>query len=74
MRQGLRIVGVGLLAGLAISLALSSIIAGILYGVSATDPLSIAISVLALGLTALTACFFPAFRASRIDPITALRE
>ncbi|HEX4201380.1 MAG TPA: ABC transporter permease [Chthoniobacterales bacterium] len=74
MRQGLRIVGVGLLVGLAISLALSSIIAGILYGVSATDPLSIAISVLALGLTALTACFFPAFRASRIDPITALRE
>jgi putative ABC transport system permease protein len=74
IRQGFKIVGVGLFIGLAISLALSSMIAGILYGVSATDPLSIVISVLALGLTALIACFFPAFRASRIDPITALRE
>jgi putative ABC transport system permease protein len=74
IRQGLKIVGVGLFIGLTISLALSSIVSGILYGVSATDPLSIAFSVLALGLTALTACFFPAFRASRIDPITALRE
>ena len=74
IRQGLRIVGAGVLIGLVISLALSGVIAGILYGVSATDPLSIATSVLALGLTALTACFFPAFRASRIDPITALRE
>jgi putative ABC transport system permease protein len=74
IRQGLGIVGVGLLIGLAVSLALSGIVAGILYGVSATDPVSIAISVLALGLAALTACLLPALRASRIDPITALRE
>jgi putative ABC transport system permease protein len=50
------------------------VIAGILYGVSATDPVSIAMSVLGLGLTALIACLLPAFRASRIDPIKALRE
>jgi len=72
--QGLRIVGIGLLIGLVTALALSGLIAGILYGVSATDPVSIAVSVLGLGLTALIACFLPAFRASRIDPITALRE
>jgi putative ABC transport system permease protein len=72
--QGLRIVGIGLVTGLAAALALSGVVAGILYGVSATDPGSIALSVLSLGLTALIACWLPALRASRIDPITALRE
>jgi putative ABC transport system permease protein len=72
--QGLRIVGIGLVTGLAAALALSGVVAGILYGVSATDPGSIAFSVLSLGLTALIACLLPALRASRIDPITALRE
>lgn len=72
--QGLRIVGIGLVTGLAAALALSGVVAGILYGVSATDPGSIALSVLALGLTGLIACLLPALRASRINPITALRE
>ena len=74
IRQGLKIVGVGLLIGLTLALAVFGVIAGALFGVSATDPLSIVMSVVALGLTALIACFPPAFRASRIDPITALRE
>jgi putative ABC transport system permease protein len=74
IRQGLRIVGIGLLTGLAVALALSGLVAGILYGVSATDPLSIAASAVVLVITGLIACFLPAFRASRIDPITALRE
>jgi putative ABC transport system permease protein len=74
VNQGLRIVGIGLLIGLATALALSGVIAGTLYGVSETDPVSIAMSVLGLGLTALIACLLPAFRASRIDPIAALRE
>jgi predicted permease len=72
--QGLRIVGIGLVTGLAAALALSGVVAGILYGVSATDPGAIALSILALGLTALIACLLPALRASRIDPITALRD
>jgi len=72
--QGLRIVGIGLVTGLAAALALSGVVAGILYGVSATDPGAIALSVLSLGLTALIACLLPALRASRIDPITALRD
>jgi putative ABC transport system permease protein len=72
--QGLRIVGIGIAIGLGAALALSGFVAGILYGVSAMDPLSIAVSVLALGVTALVACWLPALRASRINPITALRE
>jgi putative ABC transport system permease protein len=72
--QGLRIVGIGIATGLGAALALSGFVAGILYGVSATDPVSIGLSVLALGLTALVACSLPALRASRINPITALRE
>ena len=74
IRQGLKIVGVGLLIGLATALTLSGLIAGILYGVSATDPVSIGMSVLGLGLSALIACLLPALRASRIEPIRALRE
>jgi putative ABC transport system permease protein len=72
--QGLIIVGIGIATGLITALALSGFVAGILYGVSATDPVSIALSVLALGLTALVACSLPAFRASRINPITALGD
>ena len=72
--QGLRIVGIGLTIGLATGIALSGLVAGILYGVSATDPVSIGLSILTLALTAFIACLLPAIRASRIDPITALRE
>jgi predicted permease len=72
--QGIRIVGIGLMIGLLAALGLSGFVADVLYGVSATDAASIALSVLALCLTALLACLLPAFRASRIDPIAALRE
>jgi ABC-type antimicrobial peptide transport system permease subunit len=60
--------------GLITALVLSRLIAGILYGVSATDFVSIGLSILILGLVALLACLLPALRATRIDPITALRE
>ena len=72
--QGLKIVAVGLFGGIIIALALSRSISSVLYGVSPIDPLSIVGSVIVLGLAALVACFVPALRASRIDPITALRE
>jgi ABC-type antimicrobial peptide transport system permease subunit len=45
-----------------------------LYGVSANDPFSLLIAILTLGVAALLACLLPALRASRINPITALRE
>jgi putative ABC transport system permease protein len=72
--QGLKIVGVGLIVGLLASLILVRFIEGILYGVSATDPFSLCAAVIVLGLAALVACLLPALRATRINPITALRE
>jgi putative ABC transport system permease protein len=74
IKRGLIVVGIGLMIGLITALVLSRLIAGILYGVSATDFVSIGLSILILGLVALLACLLPALRATRIDPITALRE
>jgi putative ABC transport system permease protein len=74
IKQGLIVVGIGLAIGLVAALGLSRLIAGILYGVAPTDLVSIGLSVLILGLVALIACLLPAFRATRIDPIIALRE
>ena len=74
VERGLRVVGIGLLIGIVAALALSQLISSILYKVSATDPLSIITGVLVLALVALIACVLPALRATRIDPITALRD
>jgi putative ABC transport system permease protein len=74
INQGLILAAIGLLIGLSAGLILSRLITSILFGVSPTDLVSIGLSVLILSFTALIACLFPAFRATRIDPITALRE
>jgi putative ABC transport system permease protein len=74
VKQGLIVVGIGLAVGLVAAMGLARLIAGILYGVSAFDLVSIGLSVLILGFVALITCLLPAFRATRIDPVTALRE
>jgi putative ABC transport system permease protein len=73
-RKGLKIVCIGLMIGVMAALILAHFIGSILYGVSAADPITLGVSVLVLGLAALFACLLPALRATRIDPITALRE
>jgi predicted permease len=74
VRESLLIAGAGLLAGTAISLALSRVVQGLLFGVSATDLTTyVAISGLLLFVAALAA-FGPARRATRVDPLVALRE
>ena len=72
--QGLCILCTGLIIGIGAGIILGNIIGSVLYGVSASDPAAVLTSTLVLALAALLACLLPAFRATRIDPITALRE
>jgi putative ABC transport system permease protein len=72
--QGVKIVGLGLLVGLMAELVLAHFVESILYGVTTTDPLSLGAAVFVLAMTGMLACLIPALRATRIDPIKALRE
>ncbi|HYY99651.1 MAG TPA: FtsX-like permease family protein, partial [Pyrinomonadaceae bacterium] len=73
VRQGLALACAGLAAGLAGSFALTRLLAGIVYGVSPTDPATYAALSLFLLLVALLACYLPARRATKVDPMEALR-
>jgi putative ABC transport system permease protein len=72
--QGARLIAIGTLAGLAGSLALTRFMASLLYGVGAGDPLTLAAASLTLAIAAFTACMLSARRATRIQPVTALRQ
>jgi predicted permease len=73
MRQGLTPTIAGVLTGTATALAVSRLLSGMLFGVSAIDPATyVAVAALMLG-TAMVACYIPARRATRVDPMAALR-
>jgi len=74
LAQGLKPVAGGCGAGLIASLALSRVLSGLLYGVTATDPATFAIVILLLSFVALLACYLPARRAMKVDPLIALRQ
>ena len=73
LREGLAVTLCGVALGLAGALALSRVIAGYVYGVTSTDPLTFAAASLVLIVVALLASYLPARRAAKVDPIVALR-
>jgi putative ABC transport system permease protein len=73
LRHGTRLTLLGLALGIAAALGITRLLASLLFGISATDPLTFAGVAALLGFVALLACFIPARRATRVDPIVALR-
>ncbi len=73
LAQGLRVVLIGLAAGVVIALAIGPVFARLVYGVSTRDPIALLTGAAVLLMVALMACYFPARRAAQLDPIAALR-
>ena len=72
--HGLALVGVGIVLGLAAAFGISRLMGSLLFGISATDPLTFVSVPLVLGAMAFVASYLPAFRATRVDPMRALRS
>jgi putative ABC transport system permease protein len=73
VKQGIRILLIGIASGLAIAFAISRLLSGVVVGISATDPVTFIGVPVVLGGVALVANLIPAIRATRTDPVTALR-
>jgi putative ABC transport system permease protein len=72
-RQGMSLAGIGIALGLAASLALSSLLQSLLFDVKPTNPATYLSASVVFTLVALLACYVPARRASKVDPLVALR-
>jgi putative ABC transport system permease protein len=73
VRQGARLAGFGLLAGLLLALATARFLAAFIFGISPFDLPTFTAVTVTLALAAILACWIPARRATRVDPVTALR-
>ncbi len=74
VREGMKLAGVGIVGGMVGAFALTRIIRNLLFGVSSTDPLIFALLLLIAVAVSLFACWLPARRAAKVDPIVALRQ
>ncbi len=74
IRRGVVVTAIGVLIGLAASLALTRVMSSLLYDVSATDPVTFVVVAALLAVVALVACLIPAWRATKVDPMIALRH
>ncbi len=73
LHRGMVLIGIGLVSGLGVSLALTRLIRSFLWGVTATDPLTFAAVLVLMAMVGLLACYVPARRALKVDPVIALR-
>ena len=73
VRQGMLLAGIGVVVGLAASFGLNRLMANLLFGVKATDPITYTAVAVILISVALLASYIPARRATKIDPLIALR-
>jgi len=73
LRQGMAPIIVGLVAGVVGAIVAGRLIGSLLFGVSANDPLTLAVVTFVVAAVALVACYIPARRAMRVDPMEALR-
>jgi predicted permease len=74
LREGMSLVGAGVLIGFAAAMAVGRLLSRMLFGIGASDPASVAGAAVILSMVALLACYLPARRATRVDPLEALRE
>ena len=74
IRQGMSLAGAGLGIGLACAFVMTRVMTKLLFGVTATDPLTFVFIALSLAIVALTACYIPSRRAAKVDPMVALRR
>jgi len=74
LKQGMTLVSIGVAIGFVAALLVSRTLSGMLYGVGATDPVSLIAAASFLGAVALLACYVPARWATRVDPLVALRQ
>jgi ABC-type antimicrobial peptide transport system permease subunit len=74
VREGIVLTSVGLVIGLVLAAGVARLLSGLLYEVSATDPLAFVVAPLVLAAVSLLATYLPARRAASVDPIVALRQ
>jgi putative ABC transport system permease protein len=74
MSHGLRLTAAGIVIGAVAAGMLTRLMGNLLYKVNPRDPIAFGLALVVIAIASLTACFLPAWRATRIDPIQALRE